>query len=241
MDSACSPYSQLCGISSLEISSPPVWTDLSPPLVVKTCFLEPLSPNLLVSDISWRWAVEGFWGITCVLRAFEGEKNSLSLSCLVISVLSRLCFTCYLANDPIRKGKSPPAWEWPVNISFSLRSQKYLRTAVWVPEGQAISWESALMAKCISLDQHKCLLRIPAAVCSPWPCHALPVLTWRLPHPGGERPWVTGCRHSQLVSLQSRHTPYLLAEVREGGDVWAGDALCFLASRKPFKSSQPHS
>lgn len=138
------PSSSFVGLALcyLEIYLPPVWTDSTPWLVVKTCFLEPLSLslNLLLSDILWSRAVEGFWGETCVLRVC-GKNYCFSLL-FWLPLFFCLCSDisiCYLANDPIRKLKGSPAWERPEDISFPLRPQKYPGTAVWVPRDRPLS------------------------------------------------------------------------------------------------------
>lgn len=96
------------------------------------------------------------------------------------TLLSLFRFICYPANDPIRELNCSPASSWMAD-GFSLRPQKCLGTAVWVPEGWAITWEVILLEKHIPLCWNALLSRLcgTASLMCPWPCH---VCIWSKAH-----------------------------------------------------------
>lgn len=107
-------------------------------------FSELLFTNPLASDISWCPAVQGISRQTCVLKECGNSP------CIFLSCFSYLCPSVHCSVSSVTQlmtlleSQRLPGFVVNGCWIFSPRSQKCLGTAVWAPEGWAISWELSL-------------------------------------------------------------------------------------------------
>lgn len=201
-------HQQLCRISLLvsgNLSTLPCGQTL-PHLVAYPRFSELLFTNPLASDISWCPAVQGILRKTRVLKEYGNSP------CIFLSCFSYLCPSVHYSVSSVTQlmtlleSQTLPGFVVNGCWIFSPRSQKRLGTAVWAPEGWAISWE---LSPYIRMRSHPLYLVQPAHCV---PDHVVSALNPRLPLRGGDRIWVMWFWQ---ISLPSK--AYVITAGRNGG------------------------